>query len=95
MAASDPNIVVKSIDTTGDEHRGYAYYITFTFKSTDGNIEYNIVYTKTNNWFKKDKTILKLVEALNLSNNTGGYISGADGLSPLIDLFEKNILRKL
>ncbi len=83
-------------DTTGTKEKGYNYYFTLHWISPEKDtIEYNLALSRTDYWFAKNKTIIELVEAINLTHFSGGYSEKANGMQPLINNFEINILPTL
>lgn len=86
----------KSTDTTGTEETGHDYYFTLYWVTPHSDtIEYSINISKTNHQFNKNKTVIELVEAINLTHLSGGYTSTSKGIQPLVAIFDSNIISHL
>jgi hypothetical protein len=84
-------------DTTGTDKTGYNYYFKLnwiTSNPTD-TIEYSIVLSKTDHWFTANKTVIQLVEAIDLTHLSGGYSQTAKGIQPLVKRFDIYIIPAL
>ncbi len=80
-------------DTTGTKEKGLNYYFKLNWITPAvDTIEYSIELSKTDYWFTKNKTVIELVEAINLTHLSGGYSQTAKGVRPLVDIFDKNIM---
>lgn len=83
-------------DTTGTEETGYDYYFKFNYVMPGADtIEYSIVFSKTDHWFTPNKTVIELVEAIDLTHLSGGYSKIAMGVQPLVNRFDFNIIPAL
>jgi len=87
---------IKLTDTTGIKKTGFNYYFELRWINPEADtIEYSIKLSRTDHWFTKNKTVLELVEAINLTHLSGGYSQTAQGIQPLINNFDINIIPAL
>ena len=87
-ASTNPDMVFKITDTTGNEKKGFATYISIETK----NIEYSLKFENNNTG---NNTSIKLVGAYDINRNVGGYSKSAKGMDSLVKQFELNVLKPL
>lgn len=90
LTLRNPNVGFKITDTTGG-YSNTAIYLTINIKNDNKDIEYGWKCEKNNN-DTKSTTIISLVEAYDITNNSGGYIAEGKGVQPLVKVFESILL---
>lgn len=89
--ASEKNLSVDVIDTLGDKQKrfGYEVIIKFVRKSDADTLRYHFKCVEDR---PTNTTILKLIGAHNITNNTGGYGLNVQGMNILLKDFNTYLI---
>ena len=86
--ADHPDMTFNVTDTVGSQANGYAYYSDITMIKDGLHLEYSLEFENEVGMTSK----VELVSALDLTNLSGGYRSGAHGIVVLVSYFDSNFL---
>jgi hypothetical protein len=94
FAEKDSTVIAKTTDTTGTVKIGFEYYMDIELKNNRHDILYTIACENINKGEKTGASI-ELVLAYDKINNIGGYNKKAQGVIPLISIFDEEFLKPL
>jgi hypothetical protein len=93
---ANPNLTFNLTDSTGTDRNDLHYYADILVKVGTEQYQFHIKYYKENRlWDNSVKSEISLIGAFDFGHKTGGYVPEAPGVDRLIDIFEKEIIKKL
>jgi len=93
---ANPNLTFKLTDSTGTDRNDLHYHADIFVKVETERYEFHIKFNKENTfWDNNVKSEISLGAAFDFGYKTGGYVKEAPGVDRLIEIFEREIIKKL